>query len=761
MVERSKRSDRRGAAGRTKVQGQRHVLVIVQNMPVPLDRRVWQECRALVAAGYQVSVICPKGAGDPSRQAIDGVVIYKYRPAPATSGVLSFVFEFAYCWVRTALLSALVWHRRRFHVIQACNPPDTYWLLARLWRLRGVRFVYDQHDLNPELFVSRFGVPESGAAMLQYRVLCWLEQMTYRSAHEVISTNESYKRIAKGRGGRTDADVTVVRSGPDTSLMRPIYPPAQIRRGAQHLLVYLGVMGPQDGVDLIVDAVHELVHRRGRTDVRAALLGYGDCLEDLRAQAKRLGVEDHVEFTGRVGAAEIAAYLSAADLGLGPDLKTAMNDVSTMNKTMEYMCFCLPSVCFDLTETRLSAGDTALYAPSGDLGAFVDAIERLLDDDELRVQMGTSSRERVVHHLDWGPQARAYVEVFDRLLGGRAEGAPIPVPLDDADALADFVLRRPSAEDLVAGVIAGVRAEADAVGVGVAATGAAAMAVDVTPSPTASIVIPAHDEERVIGRLLHALLADQRPGELEIIVVCNGCTDRTADVARAAGAGVRVIEIPEASKRRALRVGDDAAGAHPRLFVDADVEISVQSVRALVEAVGQGTIAAGGPVRVVSRDGVGFLVRCYYDVWERLPAVVDNLFGRGVIALSEAGSRRVAALPPMMADDLVMATAFAPSERAVVPGAQVIVHPPRTLRDLHRRKVRTVTGNAQADAAAVAHDRPTTSFRTLARTVVGEPYLLVRSPVYLAVTALARLSARGPVRAGDFDTWRRDESSRR
>lgn len=725
-----------------------HVLVIVQNMPVPLDRRVWQESTALRDAGYRVSVICPKGTDDPARQVIDGVAIYKYRPAPPTHGALSFAFEFVYCWLRTAILAARIWRHHPFDVIQACNPPDTYWLLARLWRTRGVRFVYDQHDLNPELFVSRFGTPSSMLSRIEYWALCWLERRTYRAADEVIVTNDSYKRIALRRGGRTDRDVTVVRSGPNTELMRPVYPPTSIRQGAKFLLVYLGVMGPQDGVHLVVEAMHELVHRRGRTDVRAALLGYGDCLEELRALATKLDLDDHIEFTGRVGPAEITAYLSAADIGLGPDLKTALNDVSTMNKTMEYMCFCLPSVCFDLTETQLSAGDAALYVPSGDLGAYVDAIERLLDDDALRVRLGTRGRERVVRELDWKPQSEAYIGVFERLLGPAPKQANrYPVPLEDQALLAEFVRRRavlpPTPEE---------------------SAEHAATSGDLRPvtfaHPRASIIIPAHNEERVIGRLLRGLLADAHPGEFDVLVVCNGCTDGTAAVARSAGRDVRVFEILDASKRLALRAGDGAASTFPRLFIDADVEISTESVRRLIEAVAEGTVVAGGPERVINRDGVGFLVRCYYDVWERLPAVQEGLFGRGVIALSEAASQRVAALPQLMADDLVMSQAFAPQERAVVDGAQVVVYPPRTLRDLHRRKVRTATGNSQADQVGLPHGRPTNSTGDVVRAVSGDPHLLLRSPVYLVVSALAKISARRPVRDGDFDTWLRDESSR-
>jgi glycosyltransferase involved in cell wall biosynthesis len=402
-----------------------HVLIIVQNLPVPLDRRVWLECQALVTRGYRVSVICPKGPGDPARQHIDGVDIYKYRPAPETTGLLSFAWEFAYSWVRTALLSLQVWGNGRFHVIQACNPPDTYWLLARLWSPFGVRFIFDQHDLNPELFRSRFGEPSGGLPAAEYRGLLWLERQTYRAAHRIISTNESYKAIAVERGHRRPEEVTVVRSGPDTQRMRPIYPDHP-RPVNEINLVYLGIMGPQDGVDQAVRVVDELVHKRGRSLITATLMGFGDSLEDLRRLVRSLKLDDHITFTGRVDRSAIAEHLSRADIGLCPDLKTPLNDVSTMNKTMEYMAYGLPAVSFDLVETRVSGDDTVLYVPSGDIPAFADAVERLIDDPALRVELGLKARARVADVLDWRPQAEAYVSVYDELLGYSQTGPAVP-----------------------------------------------------------------------------------------------------------------------------------------------------------------------------------------------------------------------------------------------------------------------------------------------------------------------------------------------
>jgi glycosyltransferase involved in cell wall biosynthesis len=433
--------------------GKSHILIVVQNLPVPLDRRVWLECQALRAAGYDVSVVCPKGPGDPPREVIDGVRIFKYRPAPQASGLLGYVFEFGYCWARTAALSVQVWRTAPFQALQACNPPDTYWLLARWWKRKGVRFVFDQHDLNPELFLSRFGQPTSRFGRAQLAGLRWLERMTYRTADHVISTNRSYQRIAVERGGMEPTDTTVVRSGPDTTVMRPVHPRSGSGPRQRHSLVYLGIMGPQDGVDTILDVAHELVHVRGRQDVEVTLLGFGDCLEELKQQCTGMWLDDVVTFTGRADARMIAEHLSAAAVGLCPDLKTPLNDVSTMNKTMEYMAYALPSVSFDLVETRVSGDDACVYVPSGDVTRFADAVELLLDDAELRLAIARRARARVSDVLDWKPQSEAYVGVFDRLFpavevpAGYQDHELVYVDLDQEHEFRSFVLSRGPVRD--------------------------------------------------------------------------------------------------------------------------------------------------------------------------------------------------------------------------------------------------------------------------------------------------------------------------
>jgi glycosyltransferase involved in cell wall biosynthesis len=397
------------------------VLIIVQNLPVPLDRRVWLECCALVEAGYGVSVICPKGPGEPSFQLIDGVHIHKYAPPRPAAGVLGYLVEFVYCWVRTALLSVRVLRREGFDIVQACNPPDTYFLLARLYRLLGKRFVYDQHDLNPEVFLARFGEPRTFSAKAQLSFLRRLEAWTYRTAHHVVVTNESYRRVAIERGGVPKDRVTVVRSAPDTSRMRPVPPHEPLRGGARYLVAYLGIMGPQDGVDLLLRAWAHLTGALGRDDAHLALLGFGDCLDDLRRLADDLGISDRVTFTGRVGPEAIAAYLSTADLGVCPDPSNPLNDVSTMNKVLEYMAYAVPVVAFDLPETRVSAGDAAVYVPSPDPTALARAVDGLLADDEARMRLAVQARRRVRTLHDWQAQQERYVTVYEALLGVPAQ----------------------------------------------------------------------------------------------------------------------------------------------------------------------------------------------------------------------------------------------------------------------------------------------------------------------------------------------------
>jgi glycosyltransferase involved in cell wall biosynthesis len=392
------------------------VLIIVQNLPVPFDRRVWLECQALISAGYRVAVVCPKGDGDPAYEVVDQVELHKYRPYAPGGSKLGFVTEYAYSFLATAWLTFRARRSGRFGIMQACNPPDIFWPIALALRaLDRTRFVFDHHDLSPELYESRF--PDG--PQLPYKVLRALERWTYRTADHVISTNESYRSIAAARTGKPGTDVTVVRTGPDPQRLRRGPARPELRRGRRHLAAYIGVMGPQDGVDIVVRAADVVVHQLRRDDIAFTLIGSGDCFDELVALRDELRLAGDVEFTGRAPDELVAQILSTADVGLSPDPKNPLNDVSTMNKTMEYMAFELPVVAFDLRETRISAGDAGVYAVPNDIDDYVAAIVKLIDDQPRRSQMGKLGRARVEQELAWSHQRRAYLEVYRGLTTGR------------------------------------------------------------------------------------------------------------------------------------------------------------------------------------------------------------------------------------------------------------------------------------------------------------------------------------------------------
>src|SRR6201996_3450154 len=401
----------------------RRVLIIFQTLPVPFDRRVWLECQALVSAGYQVSVVCPKGKGDPSYEVINTVELYKYRPYAPGGSKASFITEYVYSFCATAWQTLKARHKGRFAVLQACNPPDIFWPIALVLRAADrTRFVFDHHDLCPELFESRF---ENGPK-LPHRGLLALERRTHRTADHVISTNDSYRDIAIRRSGKKPEDVTVVRTGPDPDKLKrePGHP--DLRRGRRFLAAYIGVMGPQDGVDIVVRAADIVVHEMGRDDIAFTLIGKGDCFDDLVALRDKFKLNGHVEFTGRAPDELVKKVMSTADIGLSPDPMHPLNDVSTMNKTMEYMAFELPVVAFDLRETRVSAGDAAVYvtptgSPEQDVRDYAKAIVDLIDNTEYRARMGKFGRVRVEEELAWPHSARAYLGVYQRVTGAAAD----------------------------------------------------------------------------------------------------------------------------------------------------------------------------------------------------------------------------------------------------------------------------------------------------------------------------------------------------
>ncbi|MGW7269292.1 glycosyltransferase family 4 protein [Streptomyces sp. NPDC054864] len=401
---------------------ERRALILVENLSVPFDRRVWQECTTLRDAGWTVHVICPRGEKrDTELEAVvDGVRIHRYPLRAATGGPAGYLREYG---------SAL-WHTLRLarkvgpvDVVHACNPPDLLFLPALWMKRRGARFVFDQHDLVPELYLSRFGRGED----LLYRAVCALERMTYRAADVVIATNESYRDVAVRRGRQRPEDVFVVRSAPAVDRFQPVPPEPELKRGKQHLLCYLGVMGPQDGVDYALRSLAKLRDDLGRTDWHAVFVGAGDAFDAMVELSGRLGLSEQVQFTGRVPDADLVRYLSTADVCLSPDPRNPLNDVSTMNKVMEYMAMGRPIVSFDLKEARVSAGDAAVYARADDEAEFAELVAVLLDDPEKRARMGKIGQERVGGELSWQNSQRSLLAAYAAACPDprRVGGAPI------------------------------------------------------------------------------------------------------------------------------------------------------------------------------------------------------------------------------------------------------------------------------------------------------------------------------------------------
>ncbi|MEY9988433.1 glycosyltransferase involved in cell wall biosynthesis [Streptomyces sp. V4I8] len=374
----------------------RRALILVENLSVPFDRRVWQECTTLRDAGWEVHVICPRGEKrdrEPEAE-IDGVWIHRYPLRAATGGPAGYLREYGSALWHTARLARKV---GPVDVVHACNPPDLLFLPALWLKRRGARFVFDQHDLVPELYLSRFDRGED----LLYRAVCALERRTYRTADVVLATNESYRDVAMRRGGRRPEDVFVVRSAPAVDRFQPVPSEPGLKRGKPHLLCYLGVMGPQDGVDYALRALAKLRDEFGRTDWHGVFVGAGDAFDAMVELSRRLGLSDQVQFTGRIPDADLVRYLSTADVCLAPDPRNPLNDVSTMNKVLEYMAMGRPIVSFEVKEARVSAGDAAVYAPANDEAEFAGLITLLLDDPEKRARMGKIGQERISGPLSW------------------------------------------------------------------------------------------------------------------------------------------------------------------------------------------------------------------------------------------------------------------------------------------------------------------------------------------------------------------------
>ena len=396
------------------MEKERKILIIVENLPVPFDTRVWQEATTLAANGYTVSVICPVGKGYMAKEeTLDGVHIFRHPLPPEGNGAIGYFREYGSALREELRLAKKVYREIGFDVIHGCNPPDDIYMVASFFKKYGVKYVFDHHDICPELFEAKFGSTKG----LLYKSQVWLERQTYKHCTFAFVTNESYRRIAIERDHMPPERVIVLRSGPRLERLKQLPPDPSILRGYPYMVGYLGVIGQQEGVEYILQAAQYIKAREN--DVFWGIVGGGPHLEALKKQAHEMGLDDCVEFTGRVPDEEMLRYLNTADVCVNSDTYNAMNDKSTMNKVLEYMALGKPIVQFDLTEGRFSAQEASLYAARNDAVDMARQIRRLLDDPALRERMGRFGRERIVGELSWDKTSRALLEGYEKFFTGQ------------------------------------------------------------------------------------------------------------------------------------------------------------------------------------------------------------------------------------------------------------------------------------------------------------------------------------------------------
>ena len=411
------------------VQKNPGVLIIVENLTMPLDRRVWQEALSLRDAGYKVSVVCPKGGQyTRSYELLDGIHVFRHPLPYEADGTAGYIIEYTWALVWEFFLSIKAYFKVGFDVVQACNPPDLLFLIAGFWKyLFGKPFVFDHHDINPELFEAKFG-----RRGFLHKVLLTLERWTFATADVSIATNDTFKQIAIERGGMDPNRVFVVRSIPDVSRFQLIEPNEGLKNGRQHLIGYVGIMGAQDGVDLLIKAMSELVHGQSRRDVQCAIVGSGTELPYLEQLSRDLGLADYITFTGFQSGKSLLQSLSAFDVGVIPDPKNTYNDKISMNKVFEYMSLGIPFVQFDLIEGRKIADTAALYAADNDPVDLARAMAKLIDSPSLHKQLASEGQARAKALLRWETEQDRLLGAYQTALSGKREtrraSVAIPAP---------------------------------------------------------------------------------------------------------------------------------------------------------------------------------------------------------------------------------------------------------------------------------------------------------------------------------------------
>lgn len=388
-----------------------HILFIVENNPVPQDVRVWNEALTAKECGYKVSVICPSDDDHRTSRSLEGVRIYRHPCPREGSSKWSMIVEYLNAPFWELLFSFRIFIANPFQIIHGANPPDHIFLISFLFRLFGVKYIFDHHDISPENYVAKFGKKD-----FIFKILLVMERLNFKAADLVISTNESYKRIAIERGKKKESDIIVVRNGPNLALISSTLPNPELRRGFRYLVGYVGNIGQQEGIENLLAVVDYIVKKKERADIKFIIVGKGPHLQNVIAQSMKMGIGKYVFFTGYVSDKELYEVLATSDVCVNPEFRNDFTDKSTMIKIMEYMTFSKPIVQFDTAEGRLTAGDSAVYIRENDTGKFAEELIALLDDPERRKRMGTLGRKRVEERLEWGKQKQYLQDAYRRAL---------------------------------------------------------------------------------------------------------------------------------------------------------------------------------------------------------------------------------------------------------------------------------------------------------------------------------------------------------
>jgi glycosyltransferase involved in cell wall biosynthesis len=392
----------------------RKILIIVENLPSPFDRRVWQEATALRDNGATVSIICPVGKGYEKKfEMIDDIAIYRHSLPKEADGAAGYLLEYTAALFWEFVLAVKCLFTRGFDVIHACNPPDLIFLVALPFKLLGKKFVFDHHDINPELYEAKFGRKD-----FLYKMMLFFERRTFKSAVISIATNESYKRIAMERGGKKEEKVFIVRSGPSLERLKIVPPVESLKKGRKYMVGYVGVIGKQEGLNYLIEAAQHIVVGRGRQDIHFICVGGGTELENIKTLAREKGVGEYFTFTGRVPDQQLLEALNTADVCVNPDEYNEMNRKSTMNKIMEYMALAKPIVQFDMDEGKFSAQEASLYARPNDSKDLAEKILELLDDPERRRKMGAFGYDRIKNKLEWKYEKVNLYKAYNKLFNG-------------------------------------------------------------------------------------------------------------------------------------------------------------------------------------------------------------------------------------------------------------------------------------------------------------------------------------------------------